>query len=143
MSEYKESNNHNDFEALKEVYSKASEWINVANRVVWMIISIIWPLAGTCLVLASHPDYKEYKFPLLLFSISLWLTVLYMYRLYGNSTSIARNVMRKIELEWNISPDIQLYTLIGSMSKGRFGSNNFLSVLSVVYYSVWAYILLK
>lgn len=111
---------------LDKIYLEASQWVRLANTIIWSMGTLLVPISfgfvGLALNRASSVQFTSWGKVFLgvgsVFLFSFWV---YASRIYKLSSNISRKVLMKIEKEkWELEKDISLYSLQASLVDRRF-----------------------
>lgn len=110
---------------LDKVYQEASQWVRLANTIIWsvgtLLVPISFALVGLALNKSSGAQFTgRGKIILAVGSVFLFSFWVYASRIYKQSTNIAREVLIKIEEEWEVDKEMSLYTLQQPILNRRF-----------------------
>ena|SRR2546423_3648116 len=100
---------------LDKVYQEASQWVRLANTIIWTMGTLLVTVSFGFVGLALNNSGTQ--FPLLrkailgvgsVFLFSFWV---YASRIYKLSSNITRKVLIRIERTWAMEKEISLYRL--------------------------------
>ena len=101
---------------LDKIYQEASQWVRLANTIIWSMGTLLVPISfgfvGLALNKYSGAQYQwRGKVILGVGSVFLFSFWVYASRIYKLSTHIARQVLVRIEKSWEVDKKMSLYTL--------------------------------
>lgn len=132
--------------SLDKVYLEASQWVRLANTIVWSMGTLLVPVSfgfvGLALNKISGAQFEgRGKAVLAIGSIFLFSFWVYASRIYRRSSIIAREVLIEIEHEWKVKGRMSLYELQMPLVKRRLGLFPLQIVTLVALVLVWLWIL--
>lgn len=127
---------------LDKVYAEASQWVRMANAIIWQMATVFVPASVACVGLAMA--YKPGKTFFAIASPTLFAVWLFVSRLYRHSAIDARNALIEIERIWGIPDSMASYTLQGQIGLRRFNLlrvQAFVLVCLVIFWGIlWIYL---
>ncbi|HEV7377128.1 MAG TPA: hypothetical protein VGN95_20595 [Pyrinomonadaceae bacterium] len=128
--------------SLDKVYAEASQWVRLANTVFWTVGTILVPISFGFVGLALNKSSST-QFTLVgkiflgigsVFLFSFWV---YASSLYRHTSQKAREVLIKIEREWQVPKKMSFYERQGLIGKDLFKLQCFsLGMLIVVWFVI-------
>jgi hypothetical protein len=115
-----------DDKSLEKVYQEASQWVRLANTIIWSMGTLLVPVSFGFVGLALNnsgtqfsPGGKAILAGGSVFLFSFWV---YASRIYKLSSDIARNVLIRIEKnEWKVKRGLSLYRLQNPLVNRKLG----------------------
>lgn len=110
--------------SLDKVYQEGSQWVRLANTIIWTMGTLIVPASLGFVGLALNNSGAS--FPLIrriilgagsIFLFSFWV---YASRIYKVSSNISRKVLVRIERRWKMEKGVSLYRLQEPLVTRRF-----------------------
>ena len=93
---------------LEKVYIEASQWVRLANQVIWGVGTLFVPASVAAIWFALTTKANR---PLLamasLFLFGFWMAICHI---YAGLSRIARNALMTIEKIWDLQPELRWYT---------------------------------
>ncbi len=133
--------------AIEKVYLEASQWVRLANQIVWTMGTILIPVSFSFIGFALNrvPSAKfeqTGRIFLAIGSVLLFSFWVYTSFLYRRSSTIARQVLIRIEKEWGIPEDMSLYYRHGMIGLKWYSLYNLQVIALVLLITAWGVILI-
>src|SRR6185369_271025 len=125
----------------EKVYVEGSEWLRMANTIIWATGTFLVALSGGCIGWALQNHNQKYFLAaasILLFSF--WIYISYLYR---RSALIARQVLMNIETEWMLKDETSLYKLQHRVVSGWYKLFNVQIVALIILIVLWIVLLIS
>lgn len=111
---------------LDKVYLEASQWVRLANTIIWSMGTLLVPVSFGFVGLALNNSGTQFslrgKAILGVGSVFLFSFWVYASRIYKLSSNIARNVLIRIEKnEWKVKRGLSLYRLQNPLVNRKLG----------------------
>ncbi len=132
---------------LETIYLEASQWVRLANTVIWSMGTLLVPLSFGFVGLALNKSAStEFTFAgkVLLGVGSVFLFSFWVYAsfLYTSTSTAARNVLAAIEKKWTEDENLSFYIKQNAVVLKRYPSLPYAQVAAlVVLIIVWLLIL--
>ena len=122
-----------------EVYNEASNWVRLANQVIWGLGSLFVPTSLAALWLGVSTS--NYKLPLAILSISILLAWVAITRIYAASSQVARKALVEIETKWGLDEDLCFYRLQNDLFNKKWNVKSLQIVMVFILSLVWVFVL--
>src|SRR3712207_5631171 len=124
---------------VEKIYIAASQWIRTCNTIIWTMGIFLVLASASCIGLALlHPERRLFLALASVFLFGFWV---YVSRLYRATAASARQVLMKIEDEWQIKEEIALYKLHGQVGLKRYSLFNTQVLCLIILIVLWIILL--
>jgi hypothetical protein len=131
---------------LDKIYLEASQWVRLANTIIWSMGTLLVPVSfgfvGLALNKFSGTQFTQEGKVILgvgsVFLFSFWVYASYIYKSSSNSS---RKVLIRIEKRWKIDAGISLYKLQRPIVNCWFSLLRLQIVTLVALVGVWVYVI--
>jgi hypothetical protein len=98
---------------LEVLYQHGGEWVRMTNSLNWAIGTLFVPASFLMLGYTATNNGLSSATKVLsaIGSLTLFFSWVYISRLYGESSSVARAVLMRVEASWKLPRELSLYTL--------------------------------
>ena len=132
---------------LEKIYAEASQWVRLANTVIWSMGTLLVPISlgfvGLALNKAPSTGFdKSGKVLLCIGSIFLFSFWVYASFLYTRTSETARRVLAVIETKWNLPEGTSFFIKQNEVVSVWYRLPNAQRVALAVLIIVWVIILL-
>jgi hypothetical protein len=133
---------------IEKIYLEASQWVRLANTVIWSMGTLLVPISFGFVGLALNKSPStQFDFPgkvlLCIGSVFLFAFWVYASFLYTRTSRTARNVLAAIEKEkWQIPPSTSFYVKQNEVISRWYRLPNSQLVALTVLIVVWLIILI-